>query len=457
MAEVIGLVASIGTITAAGFKAAKAISTITSELGTAGAEISGIATDLKAVSLILNELKKRLNKADNLSVEVLDVAYEITALCKTDIEGVERFLVPLTSPFGQSLKLKDKVKWLFEKAKVSSRRASLDSLKLTLGLFLHTLDFIENGDEGSEDVAEHIKEEVRNLVVETQYTKTALLDAERLDTTFRSEYENSLTPSSQIENGEYKPEDSALVSRSSMYDQDQMQLTRRQSQTDSAVFLETMSDDDFIEISEHLRLQKVVRELAVKIVHPTQRQGAQAASSDDSARNWQDDDANRGTYTFLPSRDRLEEELENTKQHLDQSLERISLLEREVARYELEARANEERERRQQEEQRRHDEESRIRSETEQAFHRRMEDMRLEQEEAKREVEKARREAEEAAMDKIKAEQKAEQERQKAYEDAIAAAKETARREFEAEMMEREQAQKRVGWKKYFPMLRDAK
>ncbi|KAH7006378.1 hypothetical protein EDB82DRAFT_115798 [Fusarium venenatum] len=153
MAEIIGLVASIGTITAAGFKAAKAISTLTSELGAAGAEISGIATDLKAVSLILNELKKRLSKADNLSVEVVDVAYEITALCKTDIEGVERFLVPLTSPFGQTLKLKDKVKWLFEKAKVSSRRASLDSLKLTLGLFLHTLDFIENGDEGSKDVA----------------------------------------------------------------------------------------------------------------------------------------------------------------------------------------------------------------------------------------------------------------------------------------------------------------
>ncbi|KAH7006377.1 hypothetical protein EDB82DRAFT_493455 [Fusarium venenatum] len=242
-----------------------------------------------------------------------------------------------------------------------------------------------------------------------------------------------------------------------MHDQDQMQLTRRQSQTDSAVFLETMSDDDFIEISEHLRLQKVVRELAVKIVHPTQRQGAQAASSDDTARNWQDDDASRGTYTFPPSRDRLEEELENKKQHLNQSLERISLLERQIARYELEARANEERERRQQEEQRRNEEERRIRTETEEAFHRRMEDMRLAQEEAKREIEKAKRDAEEAAMKRIKAEQIAEQERQKAHQDAIAAAKETARREFEAEMMERDQAQKRGGLRRYFPMFRDSK
>jgi hypothetical protein len=153
MAEIVGLVASIGTITAAGFKAARTIPTIASELGAAGVEIVGIATDLKAVSLILNELKRRLSKANNVTVEVLDVAYEIVALCKADIEGVEKFLIPLTSPSGQTLKFKDKVKWLFDKAKVSSRRASLDSLKLTLSLFLHTLDFIENGDDGSEDVA----------------------------------------------------------------------------------------------------------------------------------------------------------------------------------------------------------------------------------------------------------------------------------------------------------------
>ncbi|KAM0296143.1 hypothetical protein ACHAPM_010399 [Fusarium culmorum] len=424
MAELIGLVASIGTITAARFKAAKAIFTIASELGAAGTEMSGIATDLKAISLILNELKKRLNKAENITVEFVDVAYEIVALCKTDIEGVECFLAPLNSPSGQKLKLNDKVKWLFGKAKVSSRRASLDSLKLTLSLFLHTLDFIENGDDGSEDVA-HAKPK-----------DAALTDA--------------------------------LALKSSIHDEEQMQLTRPRSQTDSAIFLETMSDSDFVEISEHLRLQKIVRELALKTTYPTQEQEAQSTSFDDAdeihTHNWRDDDAEYGNYTFPPSKGRLEQELKNTKTYLNKCLVRIKLLDKVVATYEAESDAHEEEQRRQKEKQNRQEEDSLIRKEAEEAFQRRMEDMRLAQEEAKREIEKARLEAEKAATEMVEEKQKAEQRRQKDQADAIAAAKETERREFEAEVMgieERELAKKQpqmqAGLKKYFPMLRNSK
>ncbi|KAM0402771.1 hypothetical protein ACHAPZ_004262 [Fusarium culmorum] len=452
MAELIGLVASIGTITAARFKAAKAIFTIASELGAAGTEMSGIATDLKAISLILNELKKRLNKAENITVEFVDVAYEIVALCKTDIEGVECFLAPLNSPSGQKLKLNDKVKWLFGKAKVSSRRASLDSLKLTLSLFLHTLDFIENGDDGSEDVA---------------------ISKKRYPSWLSKPKETSpLMPFWQAETRHAKPKDAALTDalalKSSIHDEEQMQLTRPRSQTDSAIFLETMSDSDFVEISEHLRLQKIVRELALKTTYPTQEQEAQSTSFDDAdeihTHNWRDDDAEYGNYTFPPSKGRLEQELKNTKTYLNKCLVRIKLLDKVVATYEAESDAHEEEQRRQKEKQNRQEEDSLIRKEAEEAFQRRMEDMRLAQEEAKREIEKARLEAEKAATEMVEEKQKAEQRRQKDQADAIAAAKETERREFEAEVMgieERELAKKQpqmqAGLKKYFPMLRNSK
>ncbi|KAM0359383.1 hypothetical protein ACHAP4_004291 [Fusarium culmorum] len=472
MAELIGLVASIGTITAARFKAAKAIFTIASELGAAGTEMSGIATDLKAISLILNELNKRLNKAENITVEFVDVAYEIVALCKTDIEGVECFLAPLNSPSGQKLKLNDKVKWLFGKAKVSSRRASLDSLKLTLSLFLHTLDFIENGDDGSEDVAEHIKEEVSILAVETQFTIAALLDTERLSNTAQLEETSPLMPFWQAETRHAKPKDAALTDalalKSSIHDEEQMQLTRPRSQTDSAIFLETMSDSDFVEISEHLRLQKIVRELALKPTHPTQEQEAQSTSFDDAdeihTHNWRDDDAEYGNYTFPPSKGRLEQELKNTKTYLNKCLVRIKLLDKVVATYEAESDAHEEEQRRQKEKQNRQEEDSLIRKKAEEAFQRRMEDMRLAQEEAKRKIEKARLEAEKAATKMVEEKQKAEQRRQNDQANAIAAAKETERREFEAEVMGREerelakkQPQRQAGRKKYFPMLRNSK
>jgi hypothetical protein len=335
MAEIIGLTASIGAITSAGLKTARAISTIASDLGGAGAEISGIATDLRAVSLTLNKIKKHLSKADNIPVEVVDAAYEIVALCKTDIEGVEKILIPLTSPLGQNLKLKNKVKWLFEKAKVSSRRASLDSLKLTLSLFLLTVDFIENGDEGSDDVADCIKGEVSNLVVKTQSTKTALLNAERLDTAFEFKEGTSMPYVLHLESGDSKSGESDVkdttVSRPSICDKGKTQLIRFPSQANSTAFLVAMPDEQLIQISEHLRVQNTVRELALKTVHAASKQESQAATSFDDAtqsqtHNWQGDQEAHVIDTVLPSRGRLEKELADTKVELNRSLERIAVL-----------------------------------------------------------------------------------------------------------------------------------
>ncbi len=145
MIEPVSLVATIGTIAATGFKVARDISDIVDELGTAGAQVKAVGIDTRAVALILHELKKRLDKAQHtITTEVADVAREIAALCKTDIDDIKQCLSPLMVQGGEDLDLKRKAKWLFAKSKIATKRASLDSLKLTLNLYLHTLDFMES-------------------------------------------------------------------------------------------------------------------------------------------------------------------------------------------------------------------------------------------------------------------------------------------------------------------------
>lgn len=145
MAEIIGLVASIQTIAAAGLIAARTISMIADDLGGASAEIKGIGIDLRAMVMVLHEFKKRLDKMETPTDEVRDLAWQILAVCKADIRDIEEFLKPLVSRSGKEFGLKQKIRWLFAKAKVSSRRAHLETCKSTLNLFIIALDFLQNG------------------------------------------------------------------------------------------------------------------------------------------------------------------------------------------------------------------------------------------------------------------------------------------------------------------------
>ncbi len=140
----LSLITAIGGIAATGFKIAKAINDVVEELGTAGAQVKAVATDMRTVAVVLHELKIRLSRAKHvLTPEVAQVAHEIVELCKADIEDIEQSLSPLLAPEGEAMDLKRATKWLFTKSKIATKRASLDSLKLTLGLYMHTLQFIE--------------------------------------------------------------------------------------------------------------------------------------------------------------------------------------------------------------------------------------------------------------------------------------------------------------------------
>ncbi|KAJ0115075.1 hypothetical protein J7T55_001484 [Diaporthe amygdali] len=145
MAELVGLVSSIATLAAAGFHVARKISTVADDLGTAGAQIKGIAVDTKAVAIILRDIEAKLlsgkDSSRSLNGDTREVLAEVVELCRHEIEDLNQNLASLKDDGGRgdTAQLKQKAKWLFDKPKIAAKQASLDSLKLTLGLLLHNV------------------------------------------------------------------------------------------------------------------------------------------------------------------------------------------------------------------------------------------------------------------------------------------------------------------------------
>ncbi len=146
MAEVIGLVTAIGSIATAGVKIAQVISIAADDFGTAASKVKAIATDMRTIGMILRQIKHRLNGWQNPASETVEVLSKIVLQCKIDIDEIESCLSPLIGKAGESMNLMQKLRWLFAKSKIYGKQAALDSLKLTLTLFLHTMDVLD-GDE----------------------------------------------------------------------------------------------------------------------------------------------------------------------------------------------------------------------------------------------------------------------------------------------------------------------
>lgn len=143
--EAVALVQAIGALASSGLSIAKTIAQLVEDLREANSQIAMIGIDTKAVAIVLETLKTRLNEfpygMSNASREVMDVAGDVEAVCRREIEEIERTIQPLIpAPGAKSLTISQKRKWLFAKSGVASRRASLDTLKLTLNLLLAGID-----------------------------------------------------------------------------------------------------------------------------------------------------------------------------------------------------------------------------------------------------------------------------------------------------------------------------
>ncbi|KAI9660614.1 MAG: hypothetical protein M1821_009966 [Bathelium mastoideum] len=269
MAEVVGLIASIVALAETGFKIARGISRITEEFGQAGAEIKSIGTDTRAIAFILHELQRRLERLQakqQVEDETREVVTAIVALCKTDIDSIGEFLRGLQSEGTSQIGVSQKTKWLFSKSKISLRQSSLNSLKLTLSLLMHTLDSVECG-----KIDDYIKEEVGRLVSESKETKVVLIKAEQDDRNIEDHFQrtglDSLDAHTYLKNddGPNEAMKAIVLRQNENSDLDSGGLVPRFSGLNIAR-MEEMDDEDFLHIAEHVRVQRLARDLAIKIV-----------------------------------------------------------------------------------------------------------------------------------------------------------------------------------------------
>lgn len=142
MAELAGFLSAIAGLVSIGLKVAKTLSDCVDEMGNAGTNIYLIATDTKMVSDTLRVLMKSLKNSRQITTEIISHAQSIFDLCERVILEI-RDLLPILPEIGQNVNFVQKARWLFAKSKITTKRTTLDSLKLTLNLFLQTIDLIE--------------------------------------------------------------------------------------------------------------------------------------------------------------------------------------------------------------------------------------------------------------------------------------------------------------------------
>lgn len=148
MAEMVGLVTAIGTIIGTGYKITKAIAKAREDIGAAEASVQAIATDTAFVTMILGQIRDRLNSIRVIEVETLKILEGILLQCKTDIDAIEKTLLPIIAnvKHGGFKSKRQRIRFLFARSKLCTQRATLGSLKLTLSLFIHTLQLSDGYD-----------------------------------------------------------------------------------------------------------------------------------------------------------------------------------------------------------------------------------------------------------------------------------------------------------------------
>ncbi|KAL9615628.1 MAG: hypothetical protein Q9160_009363 [Pyrenula sp. 1 TL-2023] len=184
---------------------------------------------------------------------------------------------------GGDVNIKQKTKWVLGKSRMSLRRASLDSLKLTLNLFMHTLEFMESG-----EIDQIIKEEVDRLIMDSKNTKTDLLNAEhadrRLISAHQADNNTKMTEGIRIESSESPSQNAINILTTRAFgslDIDSSKSKKKETDADADMqlqlydaqanfsLMQSISDDDFILIAQHIRAGNYVVSFALVVMDPS--------------------------------------------------------------------------------------------------------------------------------------------------------------------------------------------
>ena len=141
MAEVVGvvgLVASLVSISDAGIKISKSLFSLGESLFKAKGQVNELARELSNISSAFGSIAEVLEaSASFLKPSLLYTAHAILKDCQQTYHEIEENVESVTS---QAMRARDRAQWVFRKAKVKQLRTRLESSKATLYLMVSILD-----------------------------------------------------------------------------------------------------------------------------------------------------------------------------------------------------------------------------------------------------------------------------------------------------------------------------
>lgn len=138
MADPLSVAASVVSLVGVGVHLSTGLYDVCETISSAQDDIEDIASDLTSFVVVVDELGKILAApgriySDNLESNLLNIIKQ----CRHVFRQINRMIERTVG--ATKMKLQSKVAWVFRKTKVQELKASLQSLKLTMGLMLQIL------------------------------------------------------------------------------------------------------------------------------------------------------------------------------------------------------------------------------------------------------------------------------------------------------------------------------
>ena len=136
------MAASVASIAAVGVHLSQTIYALISTFYEAEKEMSSIADDLSLLSMVLRELEFVLRR--DLRVyrrRMVGVVNEMLKKCHSIFQDITKYVSANPQDKGSSKRFQRKIRWYFQKHRVTELQAILESMKSTLNVLLHVVNF----------------------------------------------------------------------------------------------------------------------------------------------------------------------------------------------------------------------------------------------------------------------------------------------------------------------------
>ncbi|KAM0812924.1 putative Fungal N-terminal domain-containing protein [Seiridium cardinale] len=150
MAEIVAVVASVGTLAEYGFKLSLQLFTYSQAVATAGRSLRDMSNEVLLTSAVLQKLSSILKSDGQIaSTTAMDATYKITRECDGVFRELGMILEPSLARLGDGGSVRvsralEKLKWPLKQSKLDVLKARLDRSKATLTLMLQVLGYAKD-------------------------------------------------------------------------------------------------------------------------------------------------------------------------------------------------------------------------------------------------------------------------------------------------------------------------